>query len=68
MKRLWRRQKPHFKTKDEITLKYLKYRACERFKNFFLFENLDYQDEIDLLAFEKIRIKEEIEIMKARLF
>jgi hypothetical protein len=46
----------------------LKYRACERFKNFFLFEKLSYEKEIDLLAFEKIRIAEEIEQMKARIF
>jgi len=37
-------------------------RACERFKDIELFEKLaNYEKQVEILAYEKIRIEEELE-------
>lgn len=59
---LLRKQRNRFVREGKKTLNYLKMRACERFKDIELFEKLaDYERQIEVLAYEKIRIEEELE-------
>lgn len=50
------------------TLEYLKFRACERWKDLSLFNRLDHDESIKLLSYEQIRIKEEAEMFAGRKF
>jgi hypothetical protein len=59
---LLRKLKSRFVREGKKTLNYLKMRACERFKDIELFEKLaNYEKQVEILAYEKIRIEEELE-------